>query len=230
MGQWVSLGGEAGGAFSGYLAEPPAGSGPGLLLIQEIWGVNEHIQSLADQYAADGFVVLAPDVFWRQQPRVDLSYDDLGTTQAYQHYQALDFSFATRDLSQALAFLKGLKSVNERVGALGFCMGGRLAFSLASDPNLDAGVSYYGSGIEVSQTQAQQAPFLFHFAGNDHLIPVDEALSLTEQICRRGSVEYHFYAGAQHGFNCSLRSAYQPPAALLAKTRTLSFLYEKLFR
>ncbi|WP_456021884.1 dienelactone hydrolase family protein [Pseudomonas protegens] len=226
MGQWVTIKQEGSKLFSGYLSLPPKGEGPALMILQEIWGVNAHIRALAEQYAADGFVVLAPDVFWRQKTKLDLDYSVSHTKIAYAHYQALDYALTGSDLSLAVDFLVGSPVVNGKVAVMGFCMGGRLAFSLAGDPRLAAGVSYYGSGIaaHAEQLKKLEFPFLFHFAELDHLIPVEEVGRIMPMVHSAGDAQVYVYSGAQHGFNCPLRASYSRRDALLAKARTLEFL------
>jgi len=106
--KWMTISPADKNTFSGYLALPPAGTGPGLVLIQEIWGVNDHIRAVAEQYALDGFVVLAPDVFWRQQTRTNLSYTEAGTAKAFELMKSTDFRQATEDVVTAIEHLRGL--------------------------------------------------------------------------------------------------------------------------
>lgn len=230
MGLWVGISKEDPKVFSGYLAMPPKGFGPGLLLLQEIWGVNEHIRDLAEQYAADGYVVLAPDMFWRQDMRVELPYDEPGTVRAYEHLRALDFAQADSDLKLAIALLAGLPCVAGEIAALGYCLGGRLAFLAASSGKVHAAVSYYGSGLgqHAGQLRSLKCPMLFHFAEQDHLIPLPDAMEWLSLIPRQTPVEHFVYAGRGHGFNCPYRPAYAQADAALAKGRTLQFLARHL--
>ena len=145
--RWIDIQTAQGETFSGYLTLPPTGSGPGIVLVQEIWGVNEHIRAVAEQYALDGYVVLAPDVFWRLSPRVDLAYDDAGTQQAFGYYQRVDTALAAADVAAAVATLRQLPQVTGKVATLGFCLGGQLAYRAAALSQADAAVCYYGGGI-----------------------------------------------------------------------------------
>jgi len=232
MGRWVAMLAAQESDFSGYLCVPPSGRGPGLLLIQEIWGVNAHIRAMADAYAAEGFVVLAPDVFWRQQVRIDLAYDDAGINQAYRHYNALDMDQACDDLGRAIEYLKGCEFIEGKLGVLGYCLGGTLAYSLAANEHLSAGVSYYGSGIGGMLNKIPQMafPFLFHFAADDHLIAMEEITRLQPLISATGDGTFRIYDGQRHGFNCAERASYSMQAALLAKARTLRFFAQHLVR
>lgn len=225
MGHWVDIDGKGPDGFSGYLALPRSGSGPGLLLIQEIWGVNAHIRALAEQYAAEGFVVLAPDVFWRREFRTDLHYDEAGSARAYEHYRALDVLQARADLERAVNWLEASTQVVGPLAVLGFCMGGKLAYELASNSKLSAGVSYYGSGIAetVERNPVMAFPFLFHFAEQDHLISPEEVRRLQPLIERSGEAMFEIHPGVGHGFACPERAAWSMRAALAAKAATLAF-------
>ena len=113
----ISIPSHDGKAFDAYLSLPPKGTGPGLVILQEIWGVNEHIRTVADQYALDGYVVLAPDIFWRQQPRVDLQYTEADTQLAYQYMQNLDGPNAVADLMDTAKALRARPEVTGQIGS-----------------------------------------------------------------------------------------------------------------
>ncbi|MBN8488440.1 MAG: dienelactone hydrolase family protein [Burkholderiales bacterium] len=222
--QWIDLD-PARPGYQGYLALPPAGRGPGLLLLQEIFGVNAHIRAVAQQYALDGFVVLAPDVFWRQTPRVDLGYVGADRERALALMQSLQPAEAGPDLAAALAALKARPECSGRSAALGYCMGGRLAWMLAAQGGLEAAVAYYGGGIQNQLTLAPAitCPMQFHYAGEDPHIPLDAVESVRAAMTHKPA-ELFVYEGAQHGFNCWARASHGPAAAALAHGRTLQFL------
>jgi carboxymethylenebutenolidase len=231
--QWIDLPAADGATgFSGFMALPPAGRGPALLLLQEIFGVNEHIRGVAEQWALDGYVVLAPDLFWRQQPRVELDYVGPEREQALALMRAANSQPAAllADLQAALGALKARPEVQGGTAALGYCMGGRLAFALAAGGGLDAAVSYYGGGIhtQLDRAPAIHCPMQFHHAGHDESIP-PEAVAAIEAAMAGKPAEFHLYADAKHGFNCWARAAYDPAAAALAHGRSLQFL-ATLFR
>ena len=169
----VSITSHDGQRFDAYLSLPPKGVGPGLIIIQEIWGVNEHIRAVADQYAADGYVVLAPDMFWRQQPRVDLQYTEADTKFAYQYMTNLDGPNAVQDLVSTAKALRARPEVTGQIGSVGFCMVGRLSYALAATGATDAAVCYYGGGIQnnLGLAPSIQVPILFHYAELDDHIP-----------------------------------------------------------
>lgn len=229
--QWISVP-SSGGAFDAYLALPPAGHGPGLVLFQEIFGVNAHIQAVAEQYALDGFVVLAPDVFWRQQPHVELGYGPGDRQQGIALAGSLKPEQVMLDLRAAVQALRDLpQTALHRIGAFGFCMGGRLAYTAAALTELDAAVSYYGGGIhdQLHLASGVACPMLFHYAGNDDHIPLD-AVERVRQAFAGKPAQVHVYEGKAHGFNCWDRGTYDAHAAALAHARTLAFFAEHLFQ
>ncbi|WP_420464767.1 dienelactone hydrolase family protein [Panacagrimonas sp.] len=222
---WIDIAAE-GGRFQAYLATPPTGSGPGILLIQEIFGVNAHIQAVAAQYAMDGYTVLAPDVFWRQRPGVQLGYDGQDFARGIELMQGLDFPCALADLTAALAALRERPECKGPAAVMGYCMGGRLSFHVAAQTDVDAAVCYYGGGIPSVLDLAPQirAPILFHFAEQDRFIPLEGVEAVRQAFGPRDNAMVEVYAGVDHGFNCWARGSYDQTAAALARGRTLAFL------
>lgn len=217
--------------FEGWLALPPAGSGPGLVLFQEIFGVNEHIRAVAEQWALDGFVVLAPDMFWRQAPRVELGYAGDDWQRAFALMQGYAADQAVADVGTAVATLRARPEVaGGRVGAMGYCMGGRMAYLAAATAGVDAAVPYYGGGIhaQLERVAAITCPMQFHYAGHDDHIP-PEAVEAVRTAFAGKAAEVHVYPGSMHGFNCWARASYHAPSAALAHGRALQFLAEHLF-
>ena len=224
--QWISLA----PGFDGYLALPPAGHGPGLVLFQEIFGVNEHIRAVAEQYALDGFVVLAPDVFWRQAPRVELGYVGDDRARGMALAQALQPAQVMADIDAAHAALRARpEAAGRKTGAIGYCMGGRLAYAAAALCGVDRAVAYYGGGIAGQLELAAQihVPVQFHHAEQDTSIPPEAVQAVQTAMARSpaaAQAEFHLYPGSQHGFNCWSRAAYHPASAALALGRSLEFL------
>jgi carboxymethylenebutenolidase len=217
--------------FAGYLALPPAGHGPGLVLFQEIFGVNEHIRAVAEQYALDGFVVLAPDVFWRQAPRVELGYVGAEREQAITLMQGYAAEDALADIGASVAALRARPEVaGANVGAFGYCMGGRLAYLAAATTRIDAAVAFYGGGIhgQLERAAAIGCPIQFHYAEQDDNIPLDAVERVRAAVAGK-TAEVHVYPGAHHGFNCWARASYHAPSAALAHGRALAFLSRALY-
>jgi carboxymethylenebutenolidase len=227
---WISFP-APGGLCDAYLALPPARQGPGLVLFQEIFGVNEHIRAVAEQYALDGFVVLAPDVFWRSQPRVELGYAGPDLAQGMALAKALKPEQVMLDLRAAVDALRALpNTAGQRIGSFGYCMGGRLAYMSAALAEIDAAACFYGGGIHdlLHLASGISGPIQFHYAERDDHIPLEAVVRVREAFAGK-SAEVHVYPGAAHGFNCWARAAYHAPSAALAHARTLGFFTQHLF-
>ena len=231
-GHWVDIKAHDGGSFGAYVSTPPKaatapnGQGPGIVLIQEIWGVNQHIRDVADSYAMDGFTVFAPDIFWRQQPRVDLGYNEVDNPKAFAFMGALDRPNTALDLAGTAAALRAHPAVNQKIASVGYCMGGALSFVCAASGIVDAAVCYYGGGIHTMLDRVPniKVPMLLHFAENDGHIPMSAVESVQAAFKGRDEVRIDVYPGVDHGFNCWGRSMYNQKAAALARGRTLAFL------
>lgn len=230
--QWIDIA----PGFAGYLALPPAGRGPGLVLWQEIFGVNEHIRAVAEQYALDGFVVLAPDAFWRDAPRVELGYEGDDRQRALTLMKAYAAADALADIAASVACLRARPEVvtaataagaagPAKVGSFGYCMGGRLAYLAAATTDIDAAVAFYGGGIhlQLERAAAVRCPIQFHYAGHDdNILPA--AVDSVRAAFVGKPAEVFVYPGSDHGFNCWARSTYHAPSAALAHGRALAFL------
>lgn len=215
--------------YAGYLALPPSGRGPGLVLWQEIFGVNPHIRAVAEQYALDGFVVLAPDTFWRQAPRVELGYEADERPRAMALMQGYTTADALADIQAATTTLRALPEVGgAKVGTFGYCMGGRLAYLTAATAGVDAAVAFYGGGIHnnLDRAGSVRCPMQFHYAGIDDHIPPAAVQSVRQAL---PAAEVHVYPGAMHGFNCWARASYHAASAAVAHGRALAFLGTHLF-
>jgi carboxymethylenebutenolidase len=228
--RWIDIKAHDGGSFKGYLSLPPradkGGRGPGIVLIQEIFGVNSHIRGVADQYASDGYTVLAPDMFWRMQPMVDVGYGPEDMQKGMGYMQKMDFAAGVRDLAATVAALRGLQECTGKVASIGYCMGGLLSYLCAANAGVDAAVCYYGGGIHTRLEDAGKikCPVLFHFAGDDSYIPAQAVESVRKTFAGREGVRIDVYPGANHGFNCWDRDAYNQQCAALARGRSLAFL------
>lgn len=229
-GEFIDVPAADGGSFKAYLALPAAGKGPGIVLIQEIFGVNRHIRAVADGYAADGFAVLAPDVFWRIQPGFEVGYDEAGIAQGRAIMGKVEVAKAVADLGATTNALRARGECSGKIAALGYCMGGRFAFLAAANTGVDAAVCYYGGGIHTVLDQAPRArcPILMHFGEKDDHIPLSAVEATQGALKGRGDVEIHVYPGAGHGFNCDERGSYHAASAKLARERSIAFLRKHL--
>ena len=156
-GQWIDIAAADGGTFKGYLTVPASGSGPGILLLQEIFGVNSSMREVADYYAEEGYVVLAPDLFWRLEPGIELGYSEADFNKAFGYYQRFDANQSIKDAADALKVLRARPECVGKVGALGFCLGGKLAYLVAARTDVDCAVCYYGVGIEADLGEAARS-------------------------------------------------------------------------
>ena len=209
----------------GYLAIPGSGRGPGLVVIQEWWGLVDHIVDVADRFASEGFVALAPDLFHGDSTT---SPDEAG-----RKMMALDIEQSGRELRGAAQFLLDHEAVtSSRVGVLGFCMGGQLALHCATEHAdlVAAAVDFYGIHPNVNPDFGKlQAPILAHFGKQDEFVREDDAKALISTIEGvGGQVEAHFYEAGHAFFNDSRPEAYSPNDAQLAWERTLEFLRANL--
>jgi carboxymethylenebutenolidase len=221
------------GQFSAYLAEP-AGSGPapGMLVIQEIFGVNANIRTICDDYAAAGYVALAPDLFWRQEPGVQLdSATKEGWDRAMQFFQGFSETKGVEDLVAALAWLRTQPRVTgKKIGAVGYCLGGKLAYLMATRSDADASVGYYGVGIDgsLSEAGAITHPLMLHVAEKDGFCPPEAQAKIRNGLAANTHVTVHSYPGVDHAFARKGGDHYDAAAATLADTRTEEFFAENL--
>jgi carboxymethylenebutenolidase len=227
--RWIDIAVE-GGSYKGYLSLPPAGKGPGIVLLEEIFGVNSHIRAVADQYAADGYVVLAPDLFWRHEPGLEFGYTDPDRSQAIEIMKKTDTAQTVADTASAAATLRGLPETTGKIAAIGYCFGGTISYLSAVGGAVDVAIAYYGGGVGTHIEKAAQVkiPIQFHFGELDHGIPMTVVDQVKKTFASRENAEVHVYPGADHGFNCTERGSYHPHSAALAHGRSLVFLGKHL--
>ena len=218
------------GEFDGYLALPAGGYGPGIVVLQEIFGINSFIRSVADWYAAHGFVAVCPDLFWRQERRVELTDKGADRDKAFAFYQGLDEAKAVEDAAAALAYLRQHPACTGRVGAVGFCLGGNLAYLLSVRFRPDCAVGYYGVSLEKSLSEATNlhAPLMLHIAGGDRFCPPEAQAQIHRVLDANPLVTIHDYKDQGHAFGRTAGEHYNPAAAELANLRTLEFFVRNL--
>lgn len=212
------------GSFGGYLAVPAAGRGPGIVLLQEIFGVNATIREIADYYAEEGYVVLAPDLFWRQEAGVELGYDPEDWQKAFGFYQGFDQDLGVADIGAAIEALRARPECRGPVGALGFCLGARLAYLTACRCDVAAAVGYYGMGIEHHLHEADniQGRLVLHFAENDEYCPAAARQDIQAALAGRDNVELYLYPEVGHAFARPASEHYHKPSALMAHQRSVA--------
>ena len=219
------------GSFAGTLTLPASGRGPGLILLQEIFGVNEYLRACGQRLAALGYVTLAPDLFWRQEPGVDLPHDESAMGKGMGLAQGFDAEKGAEDLGASLAFLRSLPEVSGGAGALGFCFGGTMAFLTAATHDPDVAVSYYGSGVPsmLGMADSVTCPVLFHFGEADPFLPLEGAKAVEAAFRGRDGSEVHIHPGAGHAFDNSFAPTFhQPEPAARAWDQTSAFLAKHL--
>ena len=217
-----------GGEFDGYLSLPASGYGPGIVVLQEIFGVNDQMRSIADWYAAHGFVALCPDLFWRMERGVELTEKD--RNKAFELYQKLDEAKAVEDSAATLEFLRKHSACSGRVGAVGFCLGGNLAYLLSVRFKPDCAVGYYGVSIEKSLDEAKSlsSPLLLHVAGRDQFCPPAAQSQIHATLDSNPLVTIYDYPEMGHAFARPSGEHYDAAAAELANLRSLEFLVHDL--
>lgn len=220
-----------GGEFSAYLAVPASGSGPGLVVMQEIFGVNKSMREICDWYAAHGFIAICPDLFWRQEPGVDMTDQTEAEWQkAFQLYQGLDEAKAVEDSAAALDFLRRLPACTGRVGGVGFCLGGKLAWLLSARFQPDCAVGYYGVGIDKALNEAGgiSSPLMLHIAGKDQYCPPEAQQQIHKTVDANPLVTVYDYPDQDHAFARPGGQHYDQASADLANLRTLEFVVRQL--
>lgn len=220
------------GEFAAHLALPAAGQGPGLVLVQEIFGVNEYIRDVARRLAGLGYVTLAPDMFWRIEPGVAIDGGgEEALTRAMGYAGRFDLEPGLADLGATLDHLRSLPEVQGRCGIIGFCFGGTAAFVGAAHLDPDCAVSYYGSGVAgaIDLIGRVTCPILFHFGGADPYLPPADIETIDAAATGRDNVEIVVQPDAGHAFDNGFNPMFSnPPAADAAWARTASFLAEHL--
>lgn len=214
------------GSFSGYLALPASGFGPGLVLAQEIFGVNPTMRAMADQLAEEGYVVLVPDLFWRQKPNLELGYTPEDWQRAFAYYQGFDENRGVQDIQASITALRHSPHTRGGVGVLGFCLGGKLAYLAACRTDADVCVGYYGVGIENALDEAShvRVPLTLHLAGRDPYCPPEAQQRIAQALHKRAGVSVHVYPEADHAFARLGGDHFHKPSALMAHQRTIATL------
>jgi carboxymethylenebutenolidase len=219
-----------GGEFGAYMSLPASGYGPGIVVLQEIFGVNQYLRDVADWYAAHGFVALVPDLFWRIQPGIELTDKGDDWKKAIELYQQIDETKAVEDAAATLEFLRKHSSCSGHAGALGFCMGGNLAYLLAARFKPDCAVGYYGVSVEKSLAEAKNlsSPLMLHIAGLDKFCPPEAQAQIHAALDGNPLVTLHDYPQMDHAFARTGGEHYDADKAELANLRTLEFFVSHL--
>lgn len=231
MGKDITVAGKD-GSFGGYLATPASGKGPGVVVIQEIFGINRWVRSVADMLAGHGYMALAPDLFWRIAPGVQLdTTKPEEKQQAFALYGKYDFEKALEDIQSTMAWLRAAPGATGKVGNIGFCAGGLLSYMCAARTDTDASASYYGGGIngKLDLMDKIKKPTLLHLAGVDDFMPDAAQKQIEAAAAKNPNVTVHIYGGVHHGF-CRETDpdVYNADACKTAHQRTLQLFKKSL--
>ncbi|MFD1949253.1 dienelactone hydrolase family protein [Sphingomonas arantia] len=211
-----------------YRAQPAGTPKGAIVVIQEIFGINAGIREKADRWASLGYLAIAPDLFWRMEPGVELDPDvPEEMERAFGFYKQFDLDAAMRDVE---ATIKAARGDAEKVGVVGYCLGGLIAYLAATRTDADASVGYYGGGInqKLGEAHAIGKPLMLHFAGDDHFIDAAAREAIGEGLRSNSHVTIHDYAGVDHGFAATSGSRRVDDAARLADGRTEAFFAEHI--
>jgi carboxymethylenebutenolidase len=222
MSEYVTLEALDGHKLSAYVARPAGDPIAGLVVVQEIFGVNAHIRSVADGYAKDGFLAIAPALFDRIQPGVELAYEGADMQTGRNLAQKLVADLALSDIAAAIEFACG--STAKKIGVIGYCYGGTMAWLAACRLHPEAAVGYYAGRIGNYADETPSCPIMLHFGKQDTHIPAEE---VEKMHAAHPEVEIYWY-DAGHGFNCDARASYNSAAAAEARERSLDFLKKHL--
>jgi len=226
----VSINASDGGSFEAWLAAPTSGRGPGLVILAEIYNANDWVRSVAERYAAQGFVAIAPDLYWRQQRGAYLAYTPENQQRGRAMGAAMDLPLFIEDLRACTQWLRNRPDCTGRVGTVGFCLGGKLVWLGLSHHAVDAGVAYYAVQLadHLDAAQTIDAPLMMHFGSLDYRVPPELYERIRGRLAGKSNTQTYWYEGADHGFDRNGYPPYHPEAATLARQRTLEFLRQHL--
>ena len=219
------------GQFGGYLASPSAGSGPGIVVIQEIFGVNKVMRDIADSFSARGYFALCPDLFWRLEPGVQLTdKSDAEWQRAFGLMQKFDPDKGIADIQATIRFLRGLDGATGKIGAVGYCLGGLLAYLTAARTDADASAGYYGVNIDAKLDEAKtiKRPLMLHIAEKDPYVKPEAQRKIVEAFQGNPLVTLHLYPEMDHAFAREGGAHYDKACADLANGRTSTFFRQHL--
>ena len=219
------------GDFSGYLATPSGGSGPGVVVIQEIFGVNQVMRGITDWLAGEGYVALCPDLFWRIEPGIQITDQTEAEWQkAFELFGKFDVDAGVTDIAATVAHLRGLDACSGKIGAVGYCLGGQLAYLTAARTDADASVGYYGVNIQnlLGEAANIKRPLMLHVANKDEFVPPEAQDQMVTGLADNANVTIHQYAEQDHAFARVGGQHYDSQAANLANSRTLEFFKANL--
>lgn len=223
--RWEKVEADNGASFEAYVVEPEKPSEQAIVVLQEIFGVNEALRDVATLFAHRGYLAVVPDLFWRIQPHIDLDYDKDSVKQAFSLLQQFSERSAVADIAATVRQIRKFSPKVKFIHLIGFCLGGKLAVLSAGDRNVTSVISLYGVGIEKDLDALAQAncPMQLHFGGLDKFVP-SPAVAAVEQEAKGLDIEVFIYPEANHGFFAPKRQSYHQPSADLAWSRCLAVM------
>lgn len=204
MAETITIGAHDGGSFSAYVARP-RGNGPfaAVVVIQEIFGVNGVMRGICDNLAKEGYIAICPDLFWRQEPGIDITdRTEEEWKRAFELFNGFDVDLGVEDLKSTLAAARKMDGSNGKAGTIGYCLGGKLAFLMAARSDADANVSYYGVGLDALLDEAGgiTKPLLMHIAEKDKFVPPEAQKKILDALLNKPGITLHVYQGVDHAF------------------------------
>lgn len=204
MAETITIGAHDGGSFSAYMARPQGnGPFPAVVVIQEIFGVNGVMRGICDNLAKEGYIAICPDLFWRQEPGIDITdRSEEEWKRAFELFNGFDVDLGVEDLKSTLAAARKVEGGNGKAGTIGYCLGGKLAFLMAARSDADANVSYYGVGLDALLGEAGgiTKPLLMHIAEKDKFVPPEAQKKILDALLNKPGITLHVYQGVDHAF------------------------------
>lgn len=221
----------ADGSYKAYVAVPAKTPAPGIVVAQEIFGVNQVMRDTCDAIARQGFLAVCPDLFWRIEPGIDITDKTQAEwDRAFELFNLFDVDKGIGDLKETLAKMRTHKACTGKVGAVGFCLGGKLAYLMATRSDSDCNVAYYGVGLGDLMDEAKKIkkPLMLHIAEKDRFSSAEEIAKVQKTMKRKTKVTVHLYEGQDHAFARPGGEHYDAASARLANERSIKFFRENL--
>jgi carboxymethylenebutenolidase len=219
------------GSFQAYIARPTDSSSPAVVVIQEIFGVNADLRDTCDELAAQGYLAISPDLFWRMQPGVDMSdQTEAEWKKGFALYEAFDYELGVADIASTMDAARTLAGANGKVGLMGYCLGGLMTFLTTIRRGADASVVYYGAGMEkhLDEVGKVKNPLMIHLGEEDEYISKDAQRAIISALADNPYAKVFTYPGCSHAFARHRGKHYDKDAATLANGRTADFLKSNL--
>jgi carboxymethylenebutenolidase len=227
----LSISQGADGEFGAYIALPAVTPAPGIVVAQEIFGVNQVMRDVCDWLAGQGYVAACPDLFWRIEPGIQLTDQTQAEwARAFELFNLFDVDKGIEDMKKTLAQLRGHEACSGKAATIGYCLGGKIAYLMATRSDADCNVSYYGVGLDelLGEAAQIQMPLLMHMASKDQFVPPEAQEKIEAALDDHHQVQLYVYEGQDHAFSRVGGEHYDASAATLANDRTLAFLKENL--